>query len=52
MANLCGEDQRAKEQSVEDPVQRRDIKAKLGPPQVEQRDEDGRGARIAPPDDI
>ena len=52
VANLCGEDQRAEEQSVQDPIQRRDIDVSLHPPQVEQRDENGRGTRPAPPDDI
>lgn len=52
MANLCGEDQRANEQSVQDPLHRRDSQLRLDPPQVEQRDENGRGTRLAPPDDI
>ena len=52
VANLCGEDKRANEQSVQDPLHRRDSQLRLDPPQVEQRDENGRGTRLASPDDI
>ena len=52
VANLCGEDQRAEEQSVQDPVQRGNIQLKLCPLQVKQRDEDRRGTRLASSNDI
>jgi len=37
---------------MQNPVQRRDIHVNLRSLQVEQRDEDRRGARLAPLDDI
>ena len=37
---------------MQDPPQGRDSHVKLRLPQVEQRDEDRRGSRPAPPDDI
>ena len=51
-ANRRGEDQRAEEQSMQDPIQRGDIHVNFRPPQVDQRDKDRRGARPAPLDDI
>lgn len=49
--NLCGKDQRAEEQSVQDPIQRGNVQLVLRPPQVKQRDEDRGGTRLASSND-
>lgn len=52
MANLCGEDQGAHKQLMKNPFNNRNIQMFLRPLQIEQRDENRRGTRLAPPDDI
>lgn len=51
-ANLCGEDQSAHKQLMQDPFHSGNNQMALRPLQIEQSDEDGRCTCLAPPDDI